>query len=580
MSSYRGNSNGRRAPSGAGIKNRRGGPGPGNRSRNYHNNIPPRGATSGSFYTQGEPKSTPSRFQDVRVSDQHATLPTPREQLRQQTLPPAVPRSRFNRDSKPRDSNAQTGPAAREYKDTYPKDEYRHKSSVYKGNNKFDASSRSRFEGHQSNVNMGNNYGGKPNGRGGARFTNDNRPYKKPRFETSANPTEHTKNTKNELLHPKVLPPKPVKKFAIVSDNLSFKKLKQCGEGTYGKVFKVENLNRLDKKTSLVAIKRLRLETERDGFPITSIREIKLLQRMSTKKSNDNISILNEMLILKEESLDPNIPTKNSINMVFEYCQMDLFSFLEKSSTDLTYGHIKNIGKQLLMGMDFLHSNNIIHRDIKPSNILINGQGAIKITDFGLARIVSTQHEISESSAVHGSLTNRVITLWYRPIELLIGSTNYSYEVDMWGCGCLLLQLINKKSPFQGQSDIQTLYDIIQKLGMPDLSNLPKLFEYPWTFLMLSKLNDLNTYSANQNTKDKIFDKLIESKENSLLEVIKGLLLYNPLERFDAKTCLTYSCFKEVSQLQELHITEDQEYHEYEVKKERREQRKAASRMR
>ncbi|KAL6947240.1 hypothetical protein ACO0QE_002119 [Hanseniaspora vineae] len=582
MSSYRGNSNARRASFNAGIKNRRG------RSRDYHSNPPPRRGTLGSSYTQDEPKTTPSsRFQNVRASDQRATSPAPQEQLRQQTPPPlSVPRSRFNRDSNPRDANARTGPVGREYKDTYTKDEYRHKSSVYKGAASSGPSSRNRFEGHQNNANTGRLpagklYKGKPNGRGGAQFVTDNRPYKKSRFDKTAKPAETMATVRKESPRPVLLPPKPVKKFTIVSEDLSFKKLKQCGEGTYGKVFKVENLNRLDKKNSLVAIKRLRLETERDGFPITSIREIKLLQRMSTKKRNNNISILNEILILKEENLDPNIPTKNSINMVFEYCQMDLFSFLEKSSsTDLTFGHIKNIGKQLLMGMDFLHSNNIIHRDIKPSNILINGQGGLKITDFGLARIVSSQHQISESSSVHGSLTNRVITLWYRPIELLIGSTNYSYEVDMWGCGCLLLQLVNKKSPFQGQSDIQTLCDIIQKLGMPDLSNLPKLFEYPWTFLMLSKLGELNTNKSSGNDKDMIFDRLINSKEESLLEVIKGLLLYNPLERFDAKKCLTYSCFKEESQLQELNITEDQEYHEYEVKKERREQRKAANKPR
>lgn len=88
--------------------------------------------------------------------------------------------------------------------------------------------------------------------------------------------------------------------------------------------------------------------------------------------------------------------------------------------------------KQVLLGLKYLHENKIIHRDIKSANILYNNKGEVKIADFGLAR-----KEIPKIN-----YTNRVVTLWYRAPELLLGDRKYSTKIDLWSAGCFLAELL------------------------------------------------------------------------------------------------------------------------------------------
>ena len=93
--------------------------------------------------------------------------------------------------------------------------------------------------------------------------------------------------------------------------------------------------------------------------------------------------------------------------------------------------------KQLLTGLYYCHRNNILHRDIKGSNLLIDNNGILKLADFGLARSCATENA--------KTLTNRVITLWYRPPELLLGTQSYGPAVDMWSAGCIFAELLHGK---------------------------------------------------------------------------------------------------------------------------------------
>lgn len=195
----------------------------------------------------------------------------------------------------------------------------------------------------------------------------------------------------------------------------------------------------------LVALKKIRLEAEKDGFPITAMREIKLLQMLR----HPNVVRLHEMMT-----------TKTSVYMVFEYMEHDLNGVLHHPAIEFSPANLKSLALQLLEGLDHLHARSVLHRDLKGSNILLSNTGILKLADFGLARLYAKRRE--------GDYTNRVVTLWYRPPELLLGATKYGSELDAWGAGCIFLELFTRKALFQGQDEIHQLQTIADALGPMD----------------------------------------------------------------------------------------------------------------
>jgi CTD kinase subunit alpha len=116
-----------------------------------------------------------------------------------------------------------------------------------------------------------------------------------------------------------------------------------------------------------------------------------------------------------------------SVYMVFQYMDHDLTGVLSQTQFTFTGAQLKSLCQQMLAGLSYLHHKGVIHRDIKGSNILVNSRGELKLADFGLARFYQKRRQ--------SDYTNRVITLWYRPPELLFGTTVYGPEVDMWSAG-------------------------------------------------------------------------------------------------------------------------------------------------
>ncbi len=115
------------------------------------------------------------------------------------------------------------------------------------------------------------------------------------------------------------------------------------------------------------------------------------------------------------------------VYMVFEYMDHDLTGILGQSQFIFDNSHLKSLCEQMLAGLAYLHHKGVIHRDIKASNILVNNKGELKLADLNLARFYQKRRR--------SDYTNRVITLWYRPPELLLGTTIYGPEVDMWSAG-------------------------------------------------------------------------------------------------------------------------------------------------
>ncbi|KAA8544523.1 hypothetical protein F0562_022535 [Nyssa sinensis] len=222
-----------------------------------------------------------------------------------------------------------------------------------------------------------------------------------------------------------------------------FEKLEQIGEGTYGQVYMAREI----KTGEIVALKKIRMDNEREGFPITAIREIKILKKLH----HENVIKLKEIVTSpgpeKDEQGRPDgNKYKGGIYMVFEYMDHDLTGLADRPGMRFSVAQIKCYMRQLLTGLHYCHVNQVLHRDIKGSNLLIDNEGNLKLADFGLARSFSNDH--------NGNLTNRVITLWYRPPELLLGTTKYD--------------------------EPEQLNKIFELCGAPDEVNWPGVSKIPW----------------------------------------------------------------------------------------------------
>lgn len=171
--------------------------------------------------------------------------------------------------------------------------------------------------------------------------------------------------------------------------------------------------SRINKTGEILAIKSLKLEKERDGIPSTALREIALLKGLSHR----NIVKIKDVLCKDYRKL----------SFVLEFVNQDLKKLVDDLDRFeyIPEYDLKSIVYQLLLGIAYCHANNVLHRDLKLNNILINEEGVVKITDFGLAKI------FNDNSAN----THEVVTLWYRAPEILLGDDCYTSAVDMWSIG-------------------------------------------------------------------------------------------------------------------------------------------------
>uniref|UniRef100_W5N1Q5 cyclin-dependent kinase n=1 Tax=Lepisosteus oculatus TaxID=7918 RepID=W5N1Q5_LEPOC len=224
----------------------------------------------------------------------------------------------------------------------------------------------------------------------------------------------------------------------------TYVKLDKLGEGTYATVFK----GRSKLTENLVALKEIRLEHE-EGAPCTAIREVSLLKNLK----HANIVTLHDI-----------IHTDRSLTLVFEYLDSDLKQYLDNCGNIMSIYNVKIFMFQLLRGLSYCHKRKILHRDLKPQNLLINDKGELKLADFGLARAKSVPTK---------TYSNEVVTLWYRPPDVLLGSTEYSTQIDMWGVGCILYEMVTGRPMFPGSTVKEELHLIFRLLGTPTEETWP-----------------------------------------------------------------------------------------------------------
>lgn len=222
----------------------------------------------------------------------------------------------------------------------------------------------------------------------------------------------------------------------------SFEKLDKIGQGTYSIVYKARDLE----TGKIVALKKVRFINMDPESVRFMAREIHILRRLD----HPNIIKLEGIVTSR---------VSQSLYLVFEYMEHDLSGLIATPGLKLTEPQIKCFVQQLLHGLDHCHNNGVLHRDIKGSNLLIDSNGVLKIADFGLA--------ISYDPNNPQPLTSRVVTMWYRPPELLLGATDYGVAVDMWSTGCIVAELFTGKPIMPGRTEVEQIHKIFKLCGSP-----------------------------------------------------------------------------------------------------------------
>ncbi|KAG0125621.1 kinase-like domain-containing protein [Tuber indicum] len=290
-----------------------------------------------------------------------------------------------------------------------------------------------------------------------------------------------------------------------------YEKLNHIEEGSYGVVSRAR-----DSRTGeIVALKRLKLERETDGFPITSLREIQTL--MAAR--HENVVNLREVVVGG---------TLKDVFIVMDFIEHDLKTLSEDMQEPFLQSEVKTLMLQLVSATALMHSRWIVHRDLKTSNLLMNNRGQIKVADFGLARYTGDPMP---------PLTQLVVTLWYRSPELLLGAKEYGTTVDMWSIGCIFGELLLKEPLLRGKNEVDQLAKIFDLCGTPTDASWP-------TFRKLPNAKSLKIPKSNLPPQSKIRTKfpLLTSLG---IDLMSRLLTLDPAQRISAEEVLKHPYFKE-----------------------------------
>ncbi|CAM9349533.1 unnamed protein product, partial [Chrysoparadoxa australica] len=295
-----------------------------------------------------------------------------------------------------------------------------------------------------------------------------------------------------------------------------FESLGKKNEGTEGLLFKA-----FDRSThKMVALKKARVYPGGEGVAYFMLRELCVLQGMS----HPNISV----------PIQVNLH-HNKLRLFFEYAACNLSDFLKPASGNTSAAplckHTLPLLKQLLEAVAYCHGRGVLHRNLKPKHLLIipgpNAadplEGAkLKLSDFALVRVTGYPQR---------TYTNEVVTLWYRPPEILMGVRSYTSSVDMWSVGCIFAEMVLGRPLFTGISEIDQLFLIFSKLSTPTPETWPRFTELP------------NFSFAFPDWRDRSVKDIFPSLDEDSLHVLGRLLAYNPDERITAAEVLEHRLF-------------------------------------
>lgn len=286
-----------------------------------------------------------------------------------------------------------------------------------------------------------------------------------------------------------------------------YNNLAYIGEGAYGMV-----VSAYDNETQTkVAIKKIS-PFEHQTYCQRTLREIKILTRFN----HENIIDIRD--ILRADTLD----SLRDVYIVQCLMETDLYKLLKTQR--LSNDHICYFLYQILRGLKYIHSANVLHRDLKPSNLLLNTTCDLKICDFGLARVADPEHDHT------GFLTEYVATRWYRAPEIMLNSKGYTKSIDIWSVGCILAEMLSNRPIFPGKHYLDQLNHILGILGSPSNEDLACIIN-----------EKARSYLQSLPYKPKIpWTRLYPSADEHALDLLEKMLTFNPHSRIKVEDALAH----------------------------------------
>lgn len=215
------------------------------------------------------------------------------------------------------------------------------------------------------------------------------------------------------------------------------------------------------------------------------------------------------------------------------YCYQELIDLdlarVIYSKVQFSEFHIQSFVYQILCGLKYIHSADVIHRDLKPGNILVSLHGVLKICDFGLARGINS----TIVNKVPSAITNYVATRWYRAPELMLSRKTYDQSIDLWAIGCILGELYGRKPMFLGQNQMHQITEILQVLGSPSQK---LILRNNWNLTLLTK----------QRYKPIDLHRLYPIASHTAIDLLENLIVWDPRQRLTVNEALDHEFFKSI----------------------------------